>query len=138
MKVVKKGSDFFNLYTTLNAIAALHSNDQRHSCFITLLQDHIGNARKEHEHYKTSLNECRGIADGGLQHDLYGFTGKVLFPKFLRQPRQLYLVTGLKFNIFGIHDNNARLTYVFGLPEGLGPNKTADTVTSMIHYVVQT
>lgn len=56
MKVVKKSSDFCDLCTKMkNAIAALHSNDERHSCLTTLLQDHIENARKEREHYGTNL-----------------------------------------------------------------------------------
>ena len=69
---------------------------------------------------------------------MFDFAEKVLLPKLLKQPGQLYFVTGLKFDIFGVQDSNQGVTYVFGLPEGHWPNeKNANTVISMLHYAIE-
>lgn len=46
------------------------------------------------------------------------FAEKVLLSRLVKETGKIYLVTGLKFDIFGVHDRNKRSCYVFGLPEG--------------------
>lgn len=139
LKVAKRGSDFCDFCVTMqNDIEQLHPSDERHECLSELLRKHKDAARAEHDFYKTLLTTSRDINDGSCQHVVFDFAEKVLLPQLLKQPGQLYYVTGLKFDIFGVHDSNQGETYIFGLPEGHWPNeKNANTVISMLHYAIE-
>ena len=139
LKVAKKGSDFCDFCVTMrNDIDQLHPSDERHECLSELLWKHKDAAGAEHELYRKLLTTSHNVSDGSCQHVVFDFAEKVLLPKLLKQPGQLYFVTGLKFDIFGVHDSNQGVTYVFGLPEGNWPNeKNANTVISMLHYAIE-
>lgn len=138
LKVSRKGSDFCDLCTSLRSdIDALHESDERHSCLSNLLRDHVSAARREHENYRTVQGYAATKMDGSMQHVVFDYAEKVLLPQLLKQPGHLYFVTGLKFDLFGVHDSNAAKTYIFGLPEGHWPNtKDPNTVLSMLHHVL--
>eukprot|EP00171_Calliarthron_tuberculosum_P019092 IDg19092t1 len=64
---------------------------------------------------------------------LFDFAEKVLLPRLLKHPGQLYFVSGLKFDIFGVSASNNGQQYIYGLPEGHWSNeKTANAVISML------
>lgn len=138
LKVARRGSDFCDLCTSLrNDIEALDESDARYECLSTLLENHKNAARREHNYYRTLMTSVLKKHDGVLQHLVFDFAEKVLLPQLVRQPGQLFFVTGLKFDLFGVHDSNAAKTYIFGLPEGHWPStKDANTVLSMLHHVV--
>ena len=46
----------------------------------------------------------------------FDFADNVLLPSLLKQAGQLYFITGLKFDIFGVSSSNEGLNYIFGLP----------------------
>lgn len=46
---------------------------------------------------------------------LFDFAEKVMFPRVVRQPGQLYFATGLTFDPFGRHESNKGVTFFFGL-----------------------
>lgn len=138
LKVAKTGSDFCDYCTTLrNNLQNLDKDDDRYDVLSILLNKHRDNATKEHQFYRECLLSTQDVLDGSQQHLVFDFAEKVLLPRLLRQPGQLYFVTGLKFDLFGVHDSNNKRTLLFGLPEGHWPNeKTANCVVSMLHYAV--
>lgn len=138
LRLAKKGSEFCDFCTsTRNDIANIHLSDARHACLSDLLERHRDQARSEHENYKSFLTESYGKHNGACQHIVFDFAEKVLLLQLMRQPGQLYFVTGLKFDLFGIHDRNKGRTYIYGLTEGHWPNeKTANTVVSMLHHCI--
>lgn len=138
LRVAKTGSDFCDLCTTLkNDISELHHSDERYACLKDLLSRHKDAARREHLKYKEDMAFVSGNRDGEFQHIVFDFAEKVLLPQLLKQPGQLYFVTGLKYDIFGVHDSNGGSTFVFGLAEGHWPNeKTANSIVSMLHFLL--
>lgn len=56
---------------------------------------------------------------------------------FLRKPDQLYFVTGLNFDIFGVVLSNLDCIDVHCLLEGHWPSrKTSDQVNSVVHHSI--
>ena len=71
-------------------------------------------------------------------HLVFDFAEKVLLPSMLRQSGQLYFITGLKFDIFGVSSSSFDRNFIFGLPEGHWPgHKTASEITSMPHHALE-
>eukprot|EP00171_Calliarthron_tuberculosum_P003056 IDg3056t1 len=57
--------------------------------------------------------------------------------RLFRQPGQLYFVTVLKFDIFGVQNSNQGVIVIYGLLEGHWINeKTANSVLSMLHHCI--
>ena len=61
--------------------------------------------------------QWRAVFDRALQF-LFNLTEKVLLPHLLRKSEQLHLVTGQKFDIFGVMVSNVNKCNVFNLPDG--------------------
>lgn len=73
-----------------------------------------------------------------MQHVVFDYAEKVLLSQLLKQPGQLYFVTGLKFDLFGFHNFNAAKSYIFGLSERHWSDaKDPNIVLSMLHPVLR-
>lgn len=70
-----------------------------------------------------------------VRHFLFDFAEKVILPRLLRQPGQLRLTTGLKFDLNGISSSNTGFNYILGFPESLWPrNKSANSVIWILYH----
>lgn len=58
-----------------------------------------------------------------MQKVFFGFAEKVSLPRLVRQPGQLYFFSGLRFDLFGVHESNSQWYLLYKLPEGHWPNK---------------
>lgn len=56
--------------------------------------------------------------DTSFIHIAFDFAEKVLLRSILRQPGQIYFITGLKFDIFEVASSSLDLNFIYGLPEG--------------------
>lgn len=138
LKIFEKGSNFRDLCTTLQAdIAGLYEHDERHACFPNLLSTQKHNANVEDKFYRSKRAYLK--LDGISQPVLFDFAEIVFLARFLRQPGQLYFVTSLKTNLFGVYDSKSGRNIVFGLPEGHWPcKKNANTIISILRYTIYT
>lgn len=136
LKVIKGCSELFDLCKKLkHNIYLLNESNGRHRFLLDLLSKHREDGKKEHAHYKNFLEHFKVKHIGGVQHVIFEFAEIILLPRLVKQPEQLYFITGLKFFFFGVRNTNQGTTIVHGLPEGHWMNeKRANTVLSMLHH----
>lgn len=68
---------------------------------------------------------------------VFDFEEKVVLPFFGHQLGQLYFVTGLKFDVFGVSNCTLNTNMIYGLPDGHWPGrKTANEVASMSQHAL--
>lgn len=73
-----------------------------------------------------------------MQQFLFNFAEKLLLPRVIRQPGQLFFITRLKFRLFGVHDSNGKRPILFGLFENHWSNeKTANSAVSMLYHAIE-
>lgn len=99
------------------------SRDPRYLSSKVYLDRHRQEARSEFEFYKTCQTEAFSTESSSKIHLVFDFAKKVLLLRLQKQPGQLHVITGLKFDMFGVSCSNLSLNYVFGLPEGYWPNE---------------
>lgn len=117
LRVSKPRSYFCDFCTSVrNNLHNLPTSDPRHSFLSQLLEIHREAERREQGYYREGITSSHGIRDGTLLHIVFDFSEKVLLPRLVRQPGQLYFVTALKFDIFGVHDSKNVVTFTYGLP----------------------
>lgn len=91
------------------------------------------NGSQKHEDYRARLSSVTGINDELLQFLLH-FTGKVVFPKFVKTMMAIVFVNGLKFNLFRIYDLNAQHTLLLRLSKSSWKaQNTVNLVVLMLH-----
>lgn len=137
MAVAKAGSEFCDTCTTVrNDIQCLDPMDERYSYLSQCLDTHRDNAERKHDHYRLWITSNFDVKDVSAQHLVFDFAEKVLLPHLLRQSGQLYFIAGLKFDIFGIHNSNQGVTFLYGLPKGHWMNEKRQTLSSLCCIIV--
>lgn len=139
LRITKPGSDYCDTCTTLTNTANSSSDDASRDAILMVKQKHREEANAEFHNYRVIQDLGRAHPDGEMLHIVFDFAEKVLLPQLLRQPGQLYFVTGLKFDFFGVAISNFNYTDIHCLPEGHWPGgKTANEVASMLDHSINT
>lgn len=114
LKASRTRSDFCDYCAkTRNDLHNLPRNDDRYGALSKLLSKHCHNDTKEHQYYCNFIYSTEKVLDGLHQYVMFDYAEKVLLPRLVKQLGQLYFVTGLKFELFGVHDSNAKRSLVF-------------------------
>ena len=97
------------------------------------LDGHRKVAQAERDVYHTRVELSR-LHPQNLLHLTIDFAQKLLLPLFKDQPGQLYYLTGLKLDIFGVANDTTGVQQNYFLTEGTWlEEKTAKSVLSMLH-----
>lgn len=81
-----------------------------------LLQEHCSSPGNKYKFFRKCSEEALH-QDNSRRHIIFDFVEKVLLQRLIRQPGQLYFITGLKFDLFGVHDSNVSTTSIHCRPE---------------------
>lgn len=94
-------------------------------------------ADKEHQAYSGLRKQAMDNPSGYVVHLVIDFAEKIILPSMLKQAGQNHYITGLKYDLFGISCSNFKINKIFGLPEGLWPNrKDENYVLSKLYHVI--
>lgn len=74
---------------------------------------------------------------GEALHLIFDFAEKVPLPSMKEQPSNLHFITGMRFDIFGVHSSNVNCNYILGIPECFWPGcKFANEVLYILSHVL--
>lgn len=134
LRVTKPGSDVGDFCTFLrNNLFCIKKNDARYEVLNNFLDVYRKNAGLEHAYYQKCLEDSAKDASAP-QHSVFKFSEMVLLSQLIRQPKQLYFITGFKFQLFGVHDSNKCTTTIYSLTDSHWPQeKTANSFITMLH-----
>lgn len=119
LRISKPGTDFIDFCTFVQGdFLRLHSLYEWHACLQKFLHFHRDAARRDHSFYSWFLTSSTKTEDGSSQHLVFDVAEKVIFPCLINQPGRIYFVPGLKFYLFGVHNRNKGVTFIYGLLEG--------------------
>ena len=107
LRILKSGSDFCDTSTQLKNMADTITDVGSKTALFNASSKHRQEAFNEFKYYRDMQYSAK--TDQSCIHLVFDFAEKVLLPSMLRQPGQLYFITGLKFDIFGVSCSSLEL-----------------------------
>lgn len=137
VSILKSGSDFCDQCTTLLDSASITTNADLEKTLLAARRRHLMHAFNVFELYRAIVSAPQSAPSASPIHLVFDFAEKELLPHLPHQPGQFHFETGLKFDFYGFCNTDRQVCYVYGLPEGHGPKKTANEVASMVHHTLK-
>jgi hypothetical protein len=100
---------------------------------------HLAAAKEARDNFKATVLQTREENNTRATQLSFAFAEKIILPRFIDQPKQMYYFEGLKLDIFGIANNTDSIQFNFPLVEGQWPmEKSVNTIGSMLYYYLRT
>jgi hypothetical protein len=100
---------------------------------------HLAAAKEARENFEANILQTREKNNTRATQLSFDFAEKIVLPRFIDQPKQMYYLAGLKLDTFGIANNTNGTQLNFPLVEGQWPNqKSVNTIGSMLYYYLLT
>lgn len=116
----------------------LDVQEERHVALRLVLGEHRDDVHRERWNYRDSIKSSARIFDGTFHHVLFVFAEKVLLPKLLRQPGELFFVTGKSLIFLAYTTAIGARHFYMDSRRAIGPlKKTASTVLSMLCHAIE-
>lgn len=134
--ISRTGSYFCDTCTTLkDSIWSLPDSHVNRLAEKADIDEHLTETRLEFKDYKQLQEDGMKSSKYVMRHFVFDFVEKVLLPRLLKQPGQLYFVPGIKVDIIGVACSNESKTDIYGLVEGRWIHeKISNAVISMLHH----
>jgi hypothetical protein len=95
---------------------------------------HLAEAKEARDNFKRTILSTREENNCGTQLS-FDFADTIFLPRFKDHPKQVYNMTGLKLDIFGIANNTQGIQHNFPLVEGHWPNQNSlNAIGSMLYF----